>query len=98
VPSPGWVLLAALGIYGVVAYAVLQRRKEIGVRMLLEPIIVRFANSFFRYGMAPYSRGLGMGVVTAQLPPDLIGSLLFGVGSLDPFSFLGAPLLLEAPD
>lgn len=87
-------LLAALGIYGVVAYSVLQRRREFGVRMVLGADHREIRRLVFTHGMAPVIIGLGIGVLIATGVTRWIGSLLFQVRALDPGSFLGASLLL----
>jgi putative ABC transport system permease protein len=88
------VLLAALGIYGVVAYAVLQRRKEFGVRIVLGADHREIRRLVFTHGMAPVIIGLGIGALIAMSVARWIGSLLFQVNALDPGSFLKASLLL----
>jgi putative ABC transport system permease protein len=88
------VLLAAIGIYGVVAYSVLQRRKEIGVRLALGASQPDLRRLILKNGMVPVFAGLGAGLLAASLLARLIASLLFEVGTLDPLTFIGAPLIL----
>jgi putative ABC transport system permease protein len=88
------VLLAALGIYGVVAYSVLQRRLEFGVRIVLGADHSEIRRLVFLHGMAPVLIGLGIGVLIAMSLARLINSLLFEVNALDPGSFLAASLFL----
>jgi putative ABC transport system permease protein len=88
------VLLAAIGVYGVVAYAVLERRKEIGVRIALGADSRHVTKLVLRNGMAPVLIGLGAGVVTAMLLAKVMASLLFKVSALDPITFISAPLVL----
>jgi predicted permease len=88
------ILLAAIGIYGVVAYSVVQRRKEIGVRMALGAERTDVVLLVFRTGMAPVCVGLLSGVVLSVCVAQAMGSLLFGVRTLDPVTFSCAPLVL----
>jgi putative ABC transport system permease protein len=90
------VLLAAIGIYGVVANGIQQRRKEIGLRIALGADNRDVTHLVFRNGMAPVLAGLFAGVVMAMLLARLIASLLFQVGTLDLITFAGAPLVLAA--
>lgn len=90
------VLLAAIGIYGVVATGIQQRRKEIGLRMALGADSRDVTQLVFRNGMAPVLAGLFAGVVMAMLLARLIASLLFQVSTLDLITFAGAPLVLAA--
>jgi predicted permease len=88
------VLLAAIGIYGVVAYSVAQRRKEIGVRIALGAKQLDVRNLVFRNGMAPVLIGLCAGLLAAAFLARLIASLLFQVSTLDAVTFISAPLIL----
>ena len=90
------LLLAALGVYGVMAYAVAQRQREIGVRLALgaEPSGIR------RMVLGESGRlaviGLVLGLGAAALTGQLIGKLLFGVSGHDAQTFLVVPLVLGA--
>jgi putative ABC transport system permease protein len=86
--------LASIGVYGVVSYSVAQRRKEIGVRMVLGANQREVTALVLRYGMTPVLAGMAVGLVTATALGRLIGSLLFEVRPLDPFIFVSAPFLL----
>jgi predicted permease len=88
------VLLATIGIYGVVAYSILQRRKEIGVRVALGANPKDVSQLVFRNGLAPVLSGLTAGLVAAPLFSGLVASLLFRVPVLDPVTFLVTPLVL----
>jgi putative ABC transport system permease protein len=85
------LLLAAIGIYGLLAYSVSQRTREIGVRMALgaEP------QSIIRMVVASGARmvvsGAGAGLVVALALSGLMKSLLYGIGPRDPFTFIVAP-------
>jgi len=88
------VLLGAIGVYGVVAYAVLQRRKEIGVRLALGAKQRDVGYLVFRSGMIPVLIGSSAGLVAAVFLVRLIASLLFQVPSLNPIAFFVASLIL----
>jgi predicted permease len=86
--------LAAIGIYGVMAYAVQQRTREIGVRLALgaEPGAVRLM--VVLQGMRLALLGVLIGVATAFALANYMKSLLFGVEARDPLVFVGVPLIL----
>jgi predicted permease len=86
--------LAAIGIYGVMAYAVQQRTREIGVRMALgaEPGAVRSMVVF--QGMRLAVVGVLLGVGAAYALSKYMSTLLFGVDARDPLVFVGVPALL----
>ncbi|MGB7517026.1 MAG: FtsX-like permease family protein, partial [Candidatus Acidiferrum sp.] len=80
------LLLASLGIFGVVAYSVEQRRQELGIRIALGANLQDLLCMVLRQGMAPVLVGLGAGIIAAILSGRLIASLLFGVSANDPFT------------
>jgi putative ABC transport system permease protein len=86
--------LASIGIYGVMAYAVQQRTREIGVRMALgaEPGVVR--RMVVLQGMRLAAIGVVLGVVGAYGLARYMRNFLFGVEARDPLVFIGVPLLL----
>ena len=88
------LLLAAIGIYGVMAYAVQQRTREIGVRMALgaQPSTVQWM--VVVQGMRLAILGVILGVVAAYGLSRYMSTLLFGVEARDPLVFVGVPLLL----
>jgi len=88
------VLLAVVGIYGVVSYSILQRRKEIGVRIALGADRQDISHLVFRNGLTPVIVGLPIGLLAAGLFARLMSSLLFQVRPLDPVAFIVAPLVL----
>ena len=88
------LLVASLGIYGVVAYSVARRRNEIGIRMALGAQRSQLLGLVIRQGMAPVVVGLAAGVVVAVLLGRAIRGLLFGVQPADPLTIAGVTLVL----
>jgi putative ABC transport system permease protein len=87
-------VLAAVGIYGVVAYAVAQRTREIGVRMALGARRADVIGLMLWQGLRPAIVGIGAGLVTAFGAGQLIRGLLYGVQPYDPLTFAGVTLAL----
>jgi predicted permease len=88
--------LAAVGIYGVVAFLVTQRTREIGIRMALGARAADVLRLVLREGMTPVVVGGVGGMIAAVAATRGIRSMLFGVTPLDPVSFAAAPALLAA--
>ena len=86
--------LAAIGIYGIIAYAVTERTHEIGVRLALGAQRRDVMAMIVVQGMAMAAAGTVAGVVSALLLTRLMSSLLFGVSPADPMTFTAIPLLL----
>ncbi len=90
------LFLAALGIYGVMAYSVAQRTQEIGVRMALGAQPRTVVMMILRHGLRLVSIGLALGFVAAWFTAQLLVSLLHGIEPHDPPTFALVPLLLAA--
>jgi predicted permease len=88
--------LAALGVYGVLSYAVSRRRREIGVRMALGADGRRVVGTVLRRGMGTVAVGLAVGLAAAAAATRLLGGLLYGVGAGDPVSYAVAGAVLLA--
>ena len=90
------LLLAAIGLYGIISYGVAQRRGEIGVRVALGADRGSILGLIVRQGMVLTAVGLTVGLAGALALTRVLRSLLFGVGAADPVTFLAVPLLLAA--
>lgn len=90
------LLLACLGIVGLVAYAVSQRTKEIGIRMALGAKPSHIVSIVLRQFSRPVLAGLLVGVGGAAALSQVLRQILFGIGSLDPIAYLGAIGLFSA--
>jgi predicted permease len=90
------LLLAMVGIYGVIAWTVRQRTREIGVRMALGAQRSAVLALVLRNGLKLAGAGIVLGLVGAMILTQLLRSLLFGVGPIDPVTFAAVPLLLVA--
>jgi len=88
------LMLAAVGIYGVLAYAVAQRRREIGVRMALGAPPQRILAQFLRLGAALVVSGSVLRAVGGWLTGRAMAGLLFGVGPIHPAVFAGTAAVL----
>ena len=90
------LLLAAIGIYGLMAYSIQQRTQEIGIRMALGAGAPAVRNMVVRQGMSVALAGVAIGVASAFGLTRVLASFLFGVTARDPLVFVGVPLLLSA--
>ena len=88
------LVLAAVGIYGVIAYTVSQRTREIGIRMALGAESREVAAMFVRQGMLLVGIGAACGVLSALGLMRVLSTLLFGVKPADPVTYIGMVLLL----
>ena len=89
------LMLAAVGVYGVMAYSVAQRTHEVGVRMALGAGRMSVRNMILREGLTNGTLGVICGVCAAFFLARLLAALLFGVSSHDAAVFVAAPLSLE---
>lgn len=88
------LLMAAIGIYGVLSYSVQQRTQELGVRMALGAQASNLRNMVIMQGMALTLIGVVLGCGGALWLTHFLKSFLFGVKALDPVAFFATPLLL----
>jgi hypothetical protein len=86
--------LAVVGLYGVRAYAVARRTREIGIRMALGAEGRDILRMFFRESSLTIGSGIALGLVLAALTGRLLSELLYEIGPLDPIAFSTASLLL----
>jgi ABC-type antimicrobial peptide transport system permease subunit len=89
------LLLAAIGIYGLIAYSVQRRTQEIGIRMALGAESSNVRNMIVFQGMRLVLTGIAIGVAAAFGLARLIASFLFGVKAWDPVVFFTVPILLS---
>ncbi len=88
------LLLASVGVYGVLSYGVSQQRREIGIRMALGALQNDVLSLVVGHGMKLLLTGVGAGIVAALLLTRLMSGLLFGVSASDPVTFGGVVLFL----
>ena len=88
------LVLAAVGVYGVVSYAVAQRTREIGVRMALGAQRSTVLRLVLGQGVRLTLAGVALGLIGSLFGAKLLEGLLFGVTARDPVTFAGVPILL----
>ena len=88
--------LAAIGVYGVVAYVVSRRRREVGIRMALGATVSDIRRLILSQTLRPVAAGMAIGIVIAAAAARLLQSVLFGVSPFDPVAYLGTPLVMMA--
>jgi ABC-type antimicrobial peptide transport system permease subunit len=86
--------MAAVGVYGVMALVVSERRSEIGIRLALGATPATVLLGVMREGLLLAGAGVGVGLLVASLLVPLLGTQLFGVRPFDPATMAGVPLLL----
>jgi predicted permease len=89
-------VLAALGLYGVIAYSVSRRVREIGIRIALGADRLGVVRLVVRRGMTMAALGVALGSLAAAALSGVLGSVLYGVSALDPVSFAAASAVLLA--
>ena len=90
------LVLAAVGLYGVISYSVARRTREIGVRMALGAVRRDVVRLVVRQALVPLAAGLGIGLAAALVLTRWLATLLFEVTPADPATAIGAALLLAA--
>jgi ABC-type antimicrobial peptide transport system permease subunit len=90
------LVLAAIGIYGLMAYSVAQRTQEMGIRMALGADRAAIRRLVVWHGMKLTGTGVVLGVAAAFGLTRLMASLLFGVKTWDPAVFVTVPVILTA--
>jgi putative ABC transport system permease protein len=88
------ILLAAVGLYGLMSYSVAQRTSEIGIRMALGAQRGEVLSMVLRQGTKLAVAGIVAGVVIGLMLTRMMESVLYGVSAADPISFAGAAVLL----
>jgi putative ABC transport system permease protein len=88
------LLLACMGVYGMVSYSVAQRTREIGIRMALGAQDVQVLGQVVRDGFQPIAAGILVGIAGSAAVSRLLAAILFGLSSMDAVSFAGVSLLL----
>jgi putative ABC transport system permease protein len=88
------LLMAAIGLYGVMAYSVTRRRQEIGIRVALGAQSADVLRLVVGRGLRLVALGLALGVAAALITTRLMKKLLFEVSATDPVTFAGVALLL----
>jgi putative ABC transport system permease protein len=90
------LLLAAVGVYGLISYSVTQRTREIGIRMALGAQPRQVLGQVMREGLMLAAAGVGIGLLGALLAARVLSTFLFGVHASDPLTFGSVALILMA--
>jgi putative ABC transport system permease protein len=90
------LLLAVVGLYGLISFGVNQKAREVGVRMALGADATHVLWYFIRRGLVLTSGGLAAGLVVALAATKVIAAFLYGISPLDPVTFMAVPVLFVA--
>ncbi len=90
------LILAIVGVYGVISYAASQRTHEIGIRLALGAQPAQIMSMVLSQGFLIIGFGVLAGILAAGALARLVGNFIFGVGALDPLTYISASLLLAA--
>jgi putative ABC transport system permease protein len=90
------LVLAAIGIYGVMSYSVAQRTREIGIRLALGAQRQDILTMTVAQGLRLVLLGLGIGLAVAFVLTRVMASLLFGISATDPITFISISFVLLA--
>jgi predicted permease len=90
------LVLGIIGLYGVIAYGVSQRRREIGIRLALGAEPRELRKMFVRHGLTLACIGVAIGLSASAGLMQLMKSLLFGISPLDPLTYVAVPIVLVA--
>jgi len=90
------LLLAAIGIWGIVSHAVARRTREVGIRLSMGATGRDVIGMLVGGGMRIVGVGIVIGLALSAGAGILVGGFLYGVGSFDPVAFIGIPVLLGA--
>jgi ABC-type antimicrobial peptide transport system permease subunit len=88
--------LAVVGLYGVKAYSVARRTREIGIRMALGAQPGMVLRLILREGSVMLLSGIALGLLLAAAAGKILSGILYQVSALDPIAFTAAPMLLAA--
>ncbi len=88
------LLLALVGVYSVVAHVAAERTTEIGIRLALGAQIGDVRRLFLRHGLVLMFAGIAVGLGAAMLTTPLMSALLYGVGPVDPVTYVAASAAL----
>ena len=88
------ILLASLGLYGTLSYFVIQRRREVGLRLAIGAVPAQILNRFLQQGLAVAAIGCVVGLALAAALSRLVSGLLFGISSADPASYAAVAVLM----
>ena len=90
------LVLGVIGLYGVIAFGVSQRRREIGIRLALGAEPAKLKSMFVRHGLELTVAGVAIGLAAAAGLMGLMKSLLFGISPFDPLTYAAVPVVLIA--